>query len=64
MRLQLADNLPPVEGLLATLRTSRTGGHYVIELAKLIESADQTVTLEGRRVMVPRERVVFVQELK
>lgn len=64
VRLHLAENLPSVEGLLVTYRTGRTGNHYVVELAKVLEGTDQTVTLEGRRVMVPRERVVFVQELK
>lgn len=64
VRLHLEANLPSVEGLLVSNRTNRWGGHYVVELAKLLESHDQTVTLEGRRVMVPRERVVFVQELK
>lgn len=64
VRLHLADNLPSVEGLLGSYRTGRSGGHYVVELAKVLEGTDQTVSLEGRRVMVPRERVVFVQEIR
>lgn len=64
VRLHLNDNLPSVEGLLVSRRTRRYGDHYLVELAKVLEAPDRTVTLEGRRVMVPRERVVLVQELK
>lgn len=64
VRLHLADDLPSIEGLLVSYRTSRSGNHYVVELAKVLEGTDQTVTLEGRRALVPRERVAFVQELK
>lgn len=56
-------DLPSLEGLLVSYRTQRQGGHYIIELAKVIESPDDTVTLTGDRVRVPRERVAFVQEL-
>ena len=64
VRLHLLNDLPSIEGLLGSYRTSRNGGHYTIELAKVIEAPDATLTLEGNRVRVPRERVAFVQELK
>ena len=63
MRVHLAGDQPSIDGLLKTARTGRTGNHYVLELASLIEAENRTLKLEGDRVMIPRERVVFVQEL-
>jgi hypothetical protein len=40
----------------------RRGGHYVLELAKLLESAGKTVALEGW-VEIPERNVVFLQVL-
>ncbi len=56
-----ADN-PSLEGLVGRLPVSR-GAHYVLELASLIEGEERTFKLDGERVRVPRERVVFLQEL-
>jgi hypothetical protein len=64
VRLHLDGQLPSIEGLLHSYRTSRSGGHYVVEVAKVVEGESASVTLEGRRALVPRERVVFVQELR
>lgn len=52
-----------MEGVLRSYRTDWHGGHYTLELAKVIEGESRTVTLDGGRVRVPRENVVFVQEL-
>lgn len=60
----MAGDGPSIEGLLVSYRTGRYGGHYVLELAKVLEAVDASVTLEGNRVRIPRERVAFVQELK
>lgn len=62
--MHLLEDLPSLEGLLVSYRTGRHGGHYILELVKVIEAPDATVTLDGNRVRVPRERVAFVQELK
>jgi len=64
VRLHLHGELPSLEGLLVSYRTGRYGNHYILELAKVIETVDASVTLEGNRVRVPRERVAFIQELK
>lgn len=63
VRVHLAGDAPSLEGLLVTPRTRRTGNHYVLELASVVEAENRTIKLEGERVMIPRERVVFVQEL-
>lgn len=63
VRLHLADNAPSLEGLLVDYRTARNGNHYVLELASAIQGVDQSYQLEGPQVRVPRERVVFIQEL-
>lgn len=63
-RVHLVDDLPSIEGLVRSYRSGLSGEHYVIELAKVLHGTDQTEALEGRRVLVPRERVAFIQELK
>jgi len=37
--------------------------HYVLRAPHLIEAPDRTIALEGQDVKVPRERVLFMQEL-
>lgn len=64
VRLHLAGDNPSIDGLLVTPRTRRTGNHYVVELASVVEAEERTLKLEGESVMIPRERVVFVQVLK
>jgi hypothetical protein len=51
-------NGPSFEGVYM----SRRGGHYVLQLAKLLEAQGTTVALEGW-VEVPEKSVVFVQHL-
>ena len=63
MRLHLDASNPSIEGLVASTRVRRDG-HYVVELASVIEGEERSFKLEGDRVMVPRERVVFLQELR
>lgn len=63
VRLHLDGDAPSLEGLRRRLPVRRNG-HYVLELASLIQGEDRAFKLEGERVMVPRERVVFVQELR
>lgn len=62
MRIHLAGDLPSIEGLVSSTRIVRDG-HYVVEIASVIEGEDRSFKLEGDRVLVPRERVVFLQEL-
>lgn len=54
---------PSIEGLLKSYRTRRYGQHYLIDHAVLVTAPDQSRELEGNRVRVPRERVLWVQEL-
>ncbi len=49
---------PSLEGLYI----GRRGGHYVLELAKLLESPGATVPLDGW-VEIPEQNVVFLQLL-
>jgi hypothetical protein len=63
VRLHLEGNQPSLEGVLVGWPRWHAG-HYVLRLAKLIESENLTVTLDGHAVRVPRERVVFCQELR
>jgi hypothetical protein len=60
VRLHLADDQPSLEGVLC----GHWAGHYVLKLAKILETADATVSLDGHSVRVPRERVVFVQVIR
>jgi hypothetical protein len=46
-----------MEGILI----GRWAGHYVLEVAKIIESPDKSVTLDARYVEVPADRVIFVE---
>lgn len=63
VRLHLVGDLPSLEGVLRTYRTARNGNHYILELVKVIQSPDASLTLEGEAVRVPREQVAFIQEL-
>lgn len=49
---------PSMEGVLV----GRWDGHYVLEHARLLESAERTHALTGRQY-IHRDRVFFVQEL-
>jgi hypothetical protein len=60
VRLHLEGEQPSVEGVL----TGFWAGHYVLQLARVFETADASHSLEGPSVRVPRERVVLVQELR
>jgi hypothetical protein len=63
VRLHLADGAPSIEGLLQHYSTRRTGNHYVLELATVVSGQSESFELDGPSVKVPRERVVFIQEL-
>jgi hypothetical protein len=56
VRLHFLDDAPTLEGFLV----GRYGGHYVVELPKLLEQKGRTVALSGH-IEVPAERVFFVQ---
>jgi hypothetical protein len=51
-------NGPSLEGVLV----GRRGDHYVLELPKLLEAEDRTITLEGW-VEIPAANVAFLQVL-
>lgn len=62
VRVHLSGDNPSVDGLMAG-RPWRHAGHYVIELAAVVTGEHTSQRLEGDRVLIPREKVVFVQEL-
>lgn len=60
VRLHLAGDRPSLEGVLAGF----WAGHYVLRLAKVLESEERTLSLEGPEIRVDRGQVVFVQVLR
>lgn len=65
VRLHLEGENPSLEGLLVSPAFAGwLDHHYVLELATMHVSGDESYELSGRRCRVPRERVVFVQELR
>ncbi len=65
VRLHLEDRIgggaPSMEGILVGWPRHHAG-HYVLANARLITAPDQSTGLDGRQY-VPRERVVFCQEV-
>ena len=59
VRVHLEGDAPSLEGVFVGF----WAGHYVLRVATLLEGADASVELDGASVRVPRERVLFVQEL-
>jgi len=57
-RVHLTGNEPSVEGVYL----GRVGKHYRVEVAKIIQSTDETYDLDGA-VLIPVERVAFIQVL-
>lgn len=58
VRLHLAGDAPSVEGIFVGF----WAGHYVLHTPAVLEAVDKTRSLEGN-LRVPRDRVLFVQEL-
>lgn len=56
----MTENAPSVEGLFCGFWAA----HYVIRVPKVLQSESAGYTLEGDDVLIPRERVVFVQRLR
>jgi len=63
VRLHLRDDAPSLEGLLLA-GTRLRDDHYVLEDAKVVVDGETSYALTGGRARVPREKVVFVQELR
>ena len=59
IHLEVKDYTPvsTIEGILV----GRWGGHYVLEVAKIVRAGDETVSMDARYVEIPSERVVFVE---
>ena len=57
VRIHLEGATESVEGILL----GRSRGHYVLLAASLVAGEDQTYKLDGPHILVPRERVLFVQ---
>lgn len=57
MQLESGEYGVTLQGVLM----GRWAGHYVLELPKLVESADATIPMGGRFVEIPRERVIFFE---
>jgi hypothetical protein len=62
VRLHLEGNAPSLDGVLVGWPRWHAG-HYVVKTPALVESEDRSVSLDGRAVWVPKERVLFCQEL-
>jgi len=58
VRLHLKDNAPSIDGIL----TGSVDGHYLLKVARLVQGANETITLDGD-VEVPRKNVLFLQRL-
>ena len=58
VRLHLNNDLPSIEGILV----GNVDGHYLLKVARLVKSADETISLEGD-VEVPRRQVIFLQRI-
>lgn len=58
VRVHLVGDEPSVEGVYI----GRVDGHYRLEQASVIESAERSHTLEGW-VLIPARKVAFVQVL-
>ncbi len=63
MRIHLKADLPSIDGVLRTWMTWATW-HYTVRLAKVVGEENETYTLEGGQVRIPRENVAFVQVLR
>ena len=59
VRLHLEGSSPSLDGIL----TGFWANHYVLVTGSVVESENRSYALDGPSVRVPRERVVFVQEL-
>lgn len=59
VRLHLDGDKPSLEGILA----GQPAGHYRLLKPVMLRAAGQSDELDGE-LLVPRERVVFVQELR
>ena len=58
VRLHLKDGSPSIEGVLF----GTVDGHYLLKAARLLKSADETISLQGD-VEVPRQNVLFLQRI-
>lgn len=59
VRVHFNNQETTIEGLLC----GRFAGHYVLQVANVLEAADRSVNLDGK-VKIPRENVLFYQELR
>jgi hypothetical protein len=60
VRLHMKGSEPSVEGFFVGFWAN----HYVVELAKVLVGEDNTESLDGPDLVVPRENVVFMQRLR
>ena len=58
VRLHLKDNSPSLDGILVGF----VDGHYLLKVARLVKSAEETISLEGD-IEVPKRNVLFLQRL-
>lgn len=58
VRLHLEGAAPSLEGLLV----GTVNGHYHMKTPKMLEAVGHTAALEGE-LLVPRERVLFIQTM-
>ena len=58
VRLHLKNNAPSIDGI----HVGTVDGPYVLKVARLVEVAEQTISLDGD-VEVPRSNVLFLQRL-
>lgn len=60
LHLETTSEVATIEGILER----KAGGHYRVLSAAVVTGKDQSMTLEGDAVLVPCERIVFIQELR
>ena len=60
---QLRLHIEGMDGSLQGIFIGFWAGHYVLRLPEMLETPERSLTLEGRDVKIPRERVLFAQEL-
>lgn len=59
VRVHFKDHESSVEGVFCGFWS----GHYAVRVPKVLETEDRSYSLEGDDVVIPRDRVLFMQRL-
>lgn len=63
VRLHQEHEVPSLEGLLSGW-PRRNAGHYVLRMPGVVQSPGSIVPLEALEVLIPKERVVWMEVLR